>query len=1014
MKKFFGKLKHKKTKWLYYVLFGILFPFIVIGLICSFCYLPNQLATNRSSSYVNSVDFSINYANNQDAIHNENATKQEAKTAASNTISIFKDIGLSTVNVQPYIYEKTVDNTNNYYYGLHLIFASESADALLQSYVEVNTFYDNSYLMTLDEVNKTNESTVVQQAGSDSNAVRTYLASNPIVGLKPVNNNNDQYALSQTDFNYNTISWKENNSEPYLYVNLKHNIDLTNIISNSNDQIYWWTNKAAFVNLCQNLYSLYWLKENWWSSLDNVIPAKYYTQENYQVISNLLSSFNGSSEYGELAQSLYSVVGSNDYTDLRPALLPHASQLVAPYNLITVQNIDNILFADLPSTTQTIYNKYKSIVDQYLLAVIDKSNYTTYFTNITANHSATLMMNMSSDVSSQSQDKYAQIDTKINEWKHNLLNPIISPANIKDPNANTYSNVNINPFGIWNDIADLQTSSAAYSQSQSTASANNSASSSSASTSNSSSSEIALVPTKDYLQTTNLAFNPTAVVLPFVINNLQATNITYTSKYILTNSVSNINAWKAIFVTIILLVLIVGIIVAVLYRFPGVIAWFIATCTLGISGLVYHNLELQTSNATLAAYLLSYIVTLCIFIIFLQKVMDLYHSGISFALAFEKAIKYFIVYSLDIHLLVFLFSLALVYFTAFQLQVIGIVVAFYFVISFLINYLIAWFIFYVYANFNFALPYYCYVPTWEYKHHHQTAKDVQNFVSTVNPEGHYDLSGFDSVIAIRRKLAVYLSPSKLIKICLMLVGAIAIIILLLFMIWSICVYRIDGIYHYPTLNAATSYNITGNYLFNQLLFAIFIGTAFSTCYMLIRFGKGILFFITNSLACYLIVCFFVLCRMTLNVNNVEGLALGVISATFINSYINSLCCHLFKFKVENSTKEAWNIMVNVIFNQWRTYVIITAVAILNMILNYIFNSTDLFLFNLMNIVPYFFIWFICIALVPVIRLVYVLFKNAFTKVEGNIKFKNYDTVQEEIVQGINEFKITKKEDYIYE
>ncbi|MBP5783515.1 hypothetical protein J6W32_02835 [bacterium] len=85
-----------------------------------------------------------------------------------------------------------------------------------------------------------------------------------------------------------------------------------------------------------------------------------------------------------------------------------------------------------------------------------------------------------------------------------------------------------------------------------------------------------------------------------------------------------------------------------------------------------------------------------------------------------------------------------------------------------------------------------------------------------------------------------------------------------------------------------------------------------------------------------------------------------------------------------------------------------------MIINYIFNSTDLFLFNLMNIVPYFFIWFICIALVPIIRLVYVLFKNAFTKVEGNIKFKNYDTVQEEIVQGINEFKITKREDYIYE
>ena len=1009
MKKFFGKLKQKKTKWLYYVLFGVLFPLIVIGLICSFCYLPNQLASNRSSSYVNSVDFSINYANNQTAIHNENATKQEAKTAASNTITIFKDIGLSTVNVQPYVYEKTVDNLNNYYYGLHLIFASENANSLLQSYVEVNTFYDNSYLMSLDDVTKTNENTIVQQAGSDSSAVRTYLAANPIVGLKPINNNNDEYSLSQTDFDYNTISWKENNNEPYLYVNLKHNIDLTNIISNSNDQIYWWTNKAAFVNLCQNLYSLYWLKQNWWSNLENVIPSQYYTQENYQVISNLLSSFNGSSQYGELAQSLYSIIGANDYTDLRPALLPHDSQLTVPYNLITIQNIDNILFTDLPSTTQTIYNKYKSIVDQYLLAVIDKSNYTTYFTNITANHSSTLTMNMSSYVSSSSNssNKDAQIDTMINEWKNNLLNPIISPANIKDANANTYSNVNVNPFGIWNDIANLQTSSNAYNQSQATSS------SSSANNTGSTAATIALASTKNN-QTSVLAFNPTAVILPFVINNLQATNITYTSKYMLTNSVSNIKAWKAIFVTIILVVLIIGIIVAVLYRFPGVIAWFIATCTLGISGLVYQNLELQTSNATLAAYLLSYIITICIFIIFLQKVMDLYHSGISFALAFEKAIKYFIVYSLDIHLLVFLFSLAFVYFTAFQLQVIGIVFAFYFVISFLINYLLAWFIFYIYATFNFALPSYCYVPLWEYKYHQQTAADVQTFVSTVNPQGHYDLSGFDSVIAIKRKLAVYLTPSKWFKISLGLITAIAIIVLLLFMIWSIFVYKINGVYHYPTLNASTSYNITGNYLFNQLLFAIFIGTAFSTCYMLLRFGKGILFFITNCLACYVIVCFFVLCKITQDVNNIEGLGLGILSATFINSYLNSLCCHLFKFKVENTTKEAWNIMVNVIINQWRTYLIITSVAVLSMILNYIFNSTDLFLLNLMNIVPYFFIWFISITFVPVIRLIYVIFKNVFTKVEGNIKFKNYDTVQEEIVQGINEFKVNKREDYIYE
>ncbi|MBR4486376.1 hypothetical protein IKS57_03335 [bacterium] len=57
-------------------------------------------------------------------------------------------------------------------------------------------------------------------------------------------------------------------------------------------------------------------------------------------------------------------------------------------------------------------------------------------------------------------------------------------------------------------------------------------------------------------------------------------------------------------------------------------------------------------------------------------------------LAFEKGIRYFITYGLDLHILVFLTSLAFVYFASFELETIGIVIAIYFALSFLINYLI--------------------------------------------------------------------------------------------------------------------------------------------------------------------------------------------------------------------------------------------------------------------------------------------------------------------------------------
>ena len=985
MNRFFKKFKNKKNKWLYYLLFWIFFPLTIIGLITSFCYIPNQMSNNRSTEYTQSTEISVNFANNSNDIHSLSNTQQEARTAAKNYLLALKLSGLASVNIQPYVYSKVVNDATNYYYGLNLVFANETSTSLFNSYVSVNTFYDSSNLMNLDFVQQKETNNVVQNRTSSSDLSRTYYAYNTVAGVIPTNNNNDEFISAINNFDYKTAKLAITDGHPYLNIDLNNRVNLSNIITNTNDQYLWWTNKAAFVAFCNNLYSLYWLNQQW-PNLQNVIPSNLYTISCHNVIRNLLTTFNNN--FQGFAQSLYQIIGSNNYISFNSSTIPHAGSLTKNYNLITLQNIDNILLTKIPGTSKTLYSKYSSQLNSYILADINSTNYKKYFSNISGQESNVLTLNMTNELQ-YSANELSRIYLLIQQWKDNLLNPVISPKNIRNTNANTYSNVNINPFNIWSNINNLLVANNTYSSAPST------------------NTMIALPKAK-------LVFNPTTIIIPFSTNSYQTSNIVNTSHYILSNSVTHISAWKAIFISILVIILIIGILVSILYRFPGFIVWIISSATLGISALTYHDLALITSNGSLFAYLISYIMTLFIFIIFLQKTEEFYRSGISYILAFEKGIRYFVTYGLDLHILVFLTSLAFVYFASFELQTIGIVIAIYFALSFLINYLIGWFILFIFNNFDLNINYNFYTTKYSYKSNIKNYEYVSQFALSVDPEGHYDLSAFDAILSNKSKLSIYLKPTKKVNWFLRISFILALVFMLTFAIVAIIIYFKIGYYVYPDLKNHLTHNISANFLFDQILTTILIGNGFSCIYMLIRFGKSIIYFITSSISAYLMISFFLMCTFNRSIQNIEGVVFSIFLSIFINAYINVLINHLFKFKTEITKSESLNMMKNVIFNNKNTYFIFAIIMSLVLIINLILNSSDLFVLDFLLFVPFVTVWFSSFIFSIYLRFIYVLIKNEFFKVESKVQRKNYDTIEEQIIEGINEFSIKQRESFIYE
>ncbi|MBR4486379.1 hypothetical protein IKS57_03350 [bacterium] len=194
------------------------------------------MSNNRSTEYVQSTEISVNFANNNQDIHNLSNTQKEAKTAANNYLLALKLSGLASVNVQPYVYSKVLNNETNYFYGLHLVFANETSTALFNSYVSVNTFYDSSNLMNLDFIQQKQTNDIIQNRTNSSSLSRTYYAYNTIAGLVPTSNNNYEFTDATNNFDYQSTKLVISDGHPYLNINLKKKVNLSNIITNSKDQ----------------------------------------------------------------------------------------------------------------------------------------------------------------------------------------------------------------------------------------------------------------------------------------------------------------------------------------------------------------------------------------------------------------------------------------------------------------------------------------------------------------------------------------------------------------------------------------------------------------------------------------------------------------------------------------------------------------------------------------------------------------------------------------------------------
>lgn len=194
------------------------------------------MSNNRSTEYTESTEISVNFANNSNDIHSLSNTQQEAKTAAKNYLLALKLSGLASVNIQPYVYSKVVNDATNYYYGLNLVFANETSTSLFNSYVSVNTFYDSSNLMNLDFIQQQETNNVVQNRTSSSDLSRTYYAYKPVAGVEPTNNNNDEFISSGNNFDYKTAKLAITDGHPYLNIDLNNRVNLSNIITNTNDQ----------------------------------------------------------------------------------------------------------------------------------------------------------------------------------------------------------------------------------------------------------------------------------------------------------------------------------------------------------------------------------------------------------------------------------------------------------------------------------------------------------------------------------------------------------------------------------------------------------------------------------------------------------------------------------------------------------------------------------------------------------------------------------------------------------
>jgi preprotein translocase subunit SecD len=144
------------------------------------------------------------------------------------------------------------------------------------------------------------------------------------------------------------------------------------------------------------------------------------------------------------------------------------------------------------------------------------------------------------------------------------------------------------------------------------------------------------------------------------------------------------------FIVLAAVILIIGIIIAVLYRIPGLFAF----------GFIMATGALVLMTMVLTGYVVSLGMLIGIFIGsimgtfavigFMERIKKQIKAGVSFDSAFKKGMKRGILPSLDLHLVTLLASMCLVYFGSLEVSVLGISLLLYSLIS-MFMIMVGWF-----------------------------------------------------------------------------------------------------------------------------------------------------------------------------------------------------------------------------------------------------------------------------------------------------------------------------------
>ncbi len=229
------------------------------------------------------------------------------------------------------------------------------------------------------------------------------------------------------------------------------------------------------------------------------------------------------------------------------------------------------------------------------------------------------------------------------------------------------------------------------------------------------------VTTRDLLQKAHI---PLQIFNYKVIADDYATNLSYDWLFsnisiynpTLSNSVTTMNAFMGTMIGISIIVLLIGVIVSILYRIPGLymfigVAFAIAMTLVAFSSLGF-NFTTDTLAALLIGIFLAVVPSLSLFKKFKREII----SGANIKNAKRRAFNSYFKIGLDIHITSMIIALCFLYFTKEQNQGFGSMLVVTTAMSFACSFLLQWLLTFVTVHLKYQSTFKIYVPKRYMKH----------------------------------------------------------------------------------------------------------------------------------------------------------------------------------------------------------------------------------------------------------------------------------------------------------